>query len=441
MNSNDIAIKVDNLGKCYRIGLKENMHDNFGSAFFDFLKSPIKNYRKYRSLYKFDEVVTDQESYFNNKVSSIIWALRDVSFEVKRGDVLGVIGGNGAGKSTLLKILSKVTDPTAGRVEFKGRISSLLEVGTGFHPELTGRENVYLNGAILGMRKREIDRKFDEIVDFSGVERFIDTPVKRYSTGMKVRLAFSVAAHMEPEILMVDEVLAVGDAAFQKKCLGKMSDVVKEGRTILFVSHNMTAMQQLTKNSILLQEGRLIYKGTTEDVINRYLEASMNYTTTVYHVEKTPRRYKKLSQQVEFLSLEIENSSTKLLPADAEIPILITVRGNESVNKFRFSMTIFRLNGTPVGNLFGFENNAIKKGEMATFRMRLNDLRLAHGRYYCALAVGKGNHIQGRIEFDIINDVLHFEVMPEKGVKGVITEWGQDWGAIRFKEPTVARIA
>jgi lipopolysaccharide transport system ATP-binding protein len=206
-----------------------------------------------------------------NRDGKDLWALCDVSFTVEQGEVLGIIGRNGAGKSTLLKILSRVTAPTCGRVRVKGRIASLLEVGTGFHPELTGRENIYLNGAILGMNKAEVTRKFDEIVDFSGVEKFIDTPVKRYSSGMYVRLAFAVAAHLEPEILVVDEVLAVGDAEFQKKCLGKMGEVAKGGRTVLFVSHNMTAVQNLCTTSIILESGSLALTGLTHVVIENYL--------------------------------------------------------------------------------------------------------------------------------------------------------------------------
>lgn len=208
------------------------------------------------------------------RIGESILALDDVSFKVQQGEALGIIGRNGAGKSTLLKILSRVTAPTSGVVKVKGRIGSLLEVGTGFHPELTGRENVYLNGAILGMRKEEVSRKFDEIVDFAGVEKFIDTPVKRYSSGMYVRLAFAVAAHLDPDILIVDEVLAVGDAEFQKKCLGKMGDVAGEGRTVLFVSHNMGAIQNLCETSVLLSDGKIIYIGLSEVVIQQYLSTS-----------------------------------------------------------------------------------------------------------------------------------------------------------------------
>ena len=257
----DKAIIVEGLSKRYRIGLKEEMHETFAGALGDWIRRPVRNLRRLQRLSRFSEEDTED----------VIWALRDISFEVKAGEVLGLIGRNGAGKSTLLKILSRITYPTHGRVELNGRVSSLLEVGTGFHPELTGRENIYLNGTILGMTRREISRKFDEIVDFSGVETFIDTPVKRYSSGMRVRLAFSVAAHLEPEILLVDEVLAVGDAEFQKKCLGKMGEVASEGRTVLFVSHQMEAIQQLCSNVIVIRAGMVDFNGTTSAGLNHYL--------------------------------------------------------------------------------------------------------------------------------------------------------------------------
>lgn len=263
----ELAIKAENLSKLYRIGLKEKLHDNLGSAVIDFIRSPLKNYKTYRSLYNFSDVKGNG----NQDPENIIWALKNVSFEVKQGEVVGIIGRNGAGKSTLLKVLSKITTPTTGRAEVYGRISSLLEVGTGFHPELTGRENVYLNGTILGMRKKEVDLKFDQIVSFSGVEKFIDTPVKRYSSGMKIRLGFSVAAHLEPDILVVDEVLAVGDADFQKKCLNKMEDVGKDGRTVLFVSHNMPAVARLCGRCLLIDKGQLVEDGLSDDIVRNYL--------------------------------------------------------------------------------------------------------------------------------------------------------------------------
>jgi len=267
MSNKDIAIKVENLSKRYRIGLKEKMHDSLSGAIFNFIKSPLRNYRKYRSLYRFDDINSDP----NSNSSDIIWALKDLSFQIERGEMLGIIGRNGAGKSTLLKVLSRVTSPTSGRAEIHGKVSSLLEVGTGFHAELTGKENVYLNGTILGMAKNEIDRKFDDIVGFSGVEKFIDTPVKRYSSGMLIRLAFSVAAFLEPEILIIDEVLAVGDAEFQKKCVAKMKDIGNSGDTVLLVSHNMNAITRLCERTILISDGKVILDGPSRNVVSAYL--------------------------------------------------------------------------------------------------------------------------------------------------------------------------
>lgn len=262
----DIAIKVENISKLYQLG-------EVGTGTIS------KDLNRWWARVRGKEDPYTKVGQVNDRTkkveSDFVWALKEINFEVKQGEVLGIIGRNGAGKSTLLKILSKITSPTTGKIYTKGRIASLLEVGTGFHPEMTGRENIYLNGAILGMRKWEIDKKFDEIVDFAGVEAYIDTPVKRYSSGMYVRLAFAVAAFLEPEILIVDEVLAVGDAEFQKKCLGRMKDVsVNEGRTILFVSHNLAAVQNLSSTAILLGNGRKEKEGEIAEVINFYIESN-----------------------------------------------------------------------------------------------------------------------------------------------------------------------
>ena len=253
----DIAIRVENLSKMYHIG-ETIRHDTMRDVLVSGLRRPFSMFNGQSSA----NGTGEHEDEF--------WALKDVSFEVKRGEIVGVIGRNGAGKSTLLKILSRITEPTSGKAEIHGRVGSLLEVGTGFHPELTGRENIYLNGAILGMKRVEIDRKFDEIVAFSGVERFLDTPVKRYSSGMYVRLAFAVAAHLEPEILLIDEVLAVGDADFQRKCLGKMGEVASEGRTVIFVSHNMGMITSLCSRALLLDEGQVTTQGTASDTVLVY---------------------------------------------------------------------------------------------------------------------------------------------------------------------------
>lgn len=276
----DPIIQVENLSKIYRIGSREKVNRTFREAVVDMFSTPIRNFRRLHKLNKFNISQINQSNPLDNPDSDIIWALKDISFEVRPGEVIGIIGRNGAGKSTLLKILSRITEPTSGEIRLYGRISSLLEVGTGFHPELTGRENIYLNGSILGMRKSEIDGKFEEIVAFSEIEKFLDTPVKWYSSGMYVRLAFAVAAHLEPEILLVDEILAVGDAAFQRKCLGKMGDVAREGQTVLFVSHNMAAIETLCKRAIVLHESQKIEDGPVQKAIDTYTDLGKDSAST-----------------------------------------------------------------------------------------------------------------------------------------------------------------
>jgi len=262
----ETVIKVEELSKCYRVGVRDNLSDTFTGEIFNFIKSPYRNYLKLRKLSDFSDNGSNSED--------IIWALRDISFEVKKGEILGIIGKNGAGKSTLLKILSRISEPSEGRAVITGKVSSLLEVGTGFHPELTGRENIYLNGTILGMTKSEIDRKFDEIVAFSEIEKFLDTPVKRYSSGMGVRLAFAIAAHLDPDIMIIDEVLAVGDFRFQDKCLKKIDSIRDaENRTVIFVSHNLNAVLRLCHRVIVLNNGEIIFDGDIKQGIHYY----MNY--------------------------------------------------------------------------------------------------------------------------------------------------------------------
>lgn len=261
----DTVVDVDRIGKRYRLGSQRKSNTLVGQLAY-WATYPVRNFREIQDRRKFDPDKEDK---------TVLWALKDVSFQVERGEVLGVIGHNGAGKSTLLKILSRITPPTTGTAAIEGRVSSLLEVGTGFHQELTGRDNVFMNGTILGLKHREIKQRFDEIVDFSGIGRHIDTPVKFYSSGMKVRLAFSVAAHLEPEVLIIDEVLAVGDLAFQQKCIGKMDKVAESGRTILFVSHNMGAVEGLCGRCLLMESGQIAYRGSVEEAVSRYRQASL----------------------------------------------------------------------------------------------------------------------------------------------------------------------
>jgi len=412
-------IRVENLGKQYVIGSRQG-YETVRDAITQALRRPFQKVRSPK-----------RES---------IWALRDVSFDAAPGDLIGIIGRNGAGKSTLLKILSRITEPTMGRVELRGRVGSLLEVGTGFHPELTGRENVYLNGAVLGMKRSEVKQKFDEIVSFAEVERFIDTPIKRYSSGMYLRLAFAVAAHFESEILIVDEVLAVGDVAFQKKCLGRMSKVSKDGRTVLFVSHNMAAVQQLTTKAVVLHQGAVQFVGDTQSAIDNYTSMAALVGTGVYEVGRDGRKLPGLSNAVEFLRLELGDKSSAILASDQDLTILATLKGNETVHNFRLSITIFAADGTPVGSAFGQENLSIQQGHRSVCQLRLEGLRLAPGSYYCGLSVGTGDPSRGHKDFDVILDVLYFEVLAPEGIAGTRSHWTPSWGAIRFPEPATGEL-
>ena len=346
--------------------------------------------------------------------SDYVYAIQDVSFEVKQGGALGIIGRNGAGKSTLLKILSRVTTPTSGQIKVRGRIASLLEVGTGFHPELTGRENIFLNGAILGMRKAEIRAKFDEIVDFSGCERYIETPVKRYSSGMYVRLAFAVAAHLEPEILIVDEVLAVGDVEFQKKCLGKMKDVAGDGRTVIFVSHNMSAVATLCDTAIWMQHGKLIKSGSARDLVCEYMEGqSGGGQGEPLLLAQKPRSG---SGSAKFTNLNIASynsgdSNTKHIITGSSVQIEVEITAFADISNSNVAITIYD------GNSFRLidVNTAIKgdflsmaTGEKATVKFTLEALLLRPGKYMVELWLGRG----GIEDFDHVREAGAFEVHP-----------------------------
>jgi lipopolysaccharide transport system ATP-binding protein len=423
-------IRIQGLGKRYQIGaLTQNA--NFRERIMDSLTVTLNALRSLGRNGNGRATATEAH----------IWALRDVSFEVMPGEVLGIIGRNGAGKSTLLKILSRITEPTTGRVDLYGRVGSLLEVGTGFHPELTGRENIYLCAAILGMRRSEIVRKFDEIVAFAEVEKFIDTAVKHYSSGMYVRLAFAVAAHLEPEILLVDEVLAVGDVAFQKKCLGKMGEVARGGRTVIFVSHNMGATQQLTNRSMLLGRGAVEFVGETAMAIEKYLKSATNLATQTYDTEHQGRRLPGLSRVVEFVRLDLGGHLNGMIEADRDIVVTLTLKANDDVPRFRLSMTVFGPDARPIGNTFGPENLSIRRGKYSRFEFRLLNHHLAPGSYYCAMGVGTGNHMTDRTEFDVILDVLHFEVLAPEGDKGTRSYWPSGWGAVCFEPPVTREIS
>jgi ABC-type polysaccharide/polyol phosphate transport system ATPase subunit len=363
----DIAVKVEDLWKRYAIGHKKS------SSFRESIGQ-----------------------WFTKSEADYFWALKELNFEIKRGEAVGIIGKNGAGKSTLLKVLSKITYPTKGRIEINGRVSSLLEVGTGFHPELSGRQNVYLNGTILGMTRREITAKFDEIVAFSGVEKFIDTPVKHYSSGMKVRLAFSVAAHLEPEILIIDEVLAVGDAEFQKKCLGKMEDVTGEGRTVLFVSHNMGAVEDLCESSILLKNGSVQAKGLSRSIIDNHIFnsdkiKSNSYTSSCFRLKIEAIKIRNCDD-------EITNEFTEL----REVSISFSFKVQENIHQVKTGLAIILNNGLrlfteQIPDDIDLKNH--KKGDVFIQTFNFSILNLTPGRYQIVFGV--------RDEFDntiIYND-------------------------------------
>jgi len=413
------VIQVENLAKLYRIAHQQTRPG------FNTLRDVIADQFKH-AFRKPARLPTDAP------LLEDFWALKDVSFEINQGDVVGIIGRNGAGKSTLLKILSRITEPTHGRIRILGRVASLLEVGTGFHPELTGRENIYLNGAILGMSRVEIRKKFDEIVAFAEVEKFLDTPVKRYSSGMYVRLAFAVAAHLEPEILIVDEVLAVGDVQFQKKCLGKMQDVSKGGRTVLFVSHNMAAILQLTSVGIVLDKGMLQFRGAPEEAVAVYSGAATSESTVMFDVENASRKYPG-TKAARFVSFRFDRA-VAIFSFGEDFSFITRVRALEGIPRMRFSMTVFTAEGTPVGCCFGKEQPGLATGEQIEVEIVLPNPRLAPGRYYCGVSVGKGDNRNGNVDFDIVLETLGFEVRPEEGTDGTVAGWNRGWGSMVFPE-------
>jgi lipopolysaccharide transport system ATP-binding protein len=347
------------------------------------------------------------------------WALRDVSFEMKEGDRLGIIGRNGAGKSTLLKLLSRITEPSEGRITLRGRVASLLEVGTGFHPELTGRENITLNGVILGMTRQEIRRKFDEIVEFAGIETFLDTPVKRYSSGMYMRLAFAVAAHLECEILIVDEVLAVGDAAFQQKCLGKMQEVGEQGRTVLFVSHNMGAIAQFCSAAILLEQGSIVAQGDVQGVIGAYFRRGRESTHMRDRDFIGP-----LAGKIHFRSLLVNGSSdgADVSPAD-EITFTVLGYCDERVPRFRISLVLYR-DGIRLATLHDCqEPSALEKGRFE-FRIVVPQFHLRPGSYSIALGGHDGGVLAGGHDWIFSHPLTSFTVREEWGVRNDIGALG-----------------
>ena len=406
------AIKVENLSKVYRLG-----EIGTGSIGQD-----VDRWFKTKILGKEDPflMIGETNDRANKGKSDIVYSLQDINFEIQQGDAVGIIGRNGAGKSTLLKILSRVTTPTTGRINIKGRVASLLEVGTGFHPELTGRENIYLNGAILGMRKREIDRKLDEIIDFSGVERYIDTPVKRYSSGMYVRLAFAVAAHLESEILIVDEVLAVGDAEFQKKCLGKMGEVSKgEGRTVLFVSHNMAAVQSLCGKGILMENGQSSVFQNINSLIDGYNNTFITKTNEIsWEIEDAPQDDFFIVKSVRIFQ---ENEMHGIFYIENETKFSICFRIKKAHPCFKVSIGIYHQSQIVfVADSDDYNKN---EGEMEiVFVIPKNFLN--NKRYSISFGITKNFNQWDIQQFDIMN----FECLEKNSRTGYV---GEIIGAIR----------
>ena len=409
----DVVIRVENLSKKYIIGHQKQER-------YTALRDVISNGAK--SVW---QGLTGRSKPNLEEASEDFWALKDVSFEIKQGDRVGIIGHNGAGKSTLLKILSRITEPTSGKISIKGRVASLLEVGTGFHPELTGRENVYLNGAILGMDRVEIKKKFDEIVAFAEVEKFLDTPVKRYSSGMYVRLAFAVAAHLEPEILIVDEVLAVGDSAFQKKCLGKMEDVAeKEGRTVLFVSHNMAAIQQLCEFGILLGQGSLLASGSTAQVISKYVAPSTTLNLYDY----------KSKFGIQLASIGIKDAefreSTQVLNFNHDYILSISLKSEDLITKSGLVIKFYNQLGFLVSSICTPEEGIglfDLKG-VSQYDFRLSKLQLMPGQYSISIFVHRANDLQVYFEAE---NVFDFEVQGFH-LQNAMWSYRQDHGIFRL---------
>ena len=421
------AIQAENLSKRYRIGVSEEKPETLIAAATTWMRSPISTFKRLRRLSNFSEN--------GNGSADIIWALKGVSFEVRGGDVVGVIGRNGAGKTTLLKILSRITSPTSGRALVSGRVSSLLEVGTGFHPELTGRENLYLNGTVLGMSKREVDRKFDEIVDFSGVEKFLDTPIKRYSSGMLVRLAFSVAAHLEPDILLVDEVLAVGDADFQKKCLAKMNSVAKEGRTVMFISHDMGAIGSLTHKCIYLQNGKIRSFSQTSNVVEEYLSESVDQHDPEAGTIDYYRRDALLPDspaKITRVWVDGDHPGSTAVELGQSFTVFVRLKVFRKLAGAQLTVKLKNVQGQLLTILYSPDQGfflSLEPGEF-TASVIIDNNPLAPGRYFAN--IGLNQSFQTR-PYDVISDYPVMKIVNS----GQVTNWpDRPWGMIHSKSST-----
>ncbi len=417
----DTVIRVENLSKKYILGHQEESYKTFRGAMTDAAKSLVN-------------VFNPRAKKEANHSREEFWALNDVSFEIKQGDRVGIIGRNGAGKSTLLKVLSRITEPTSGSIRIKGRVASLLEVGTGFHPELTGRENIFLNGAILGMSKVEITRKFDEIVAFSEVEKFLDTPVKRYSSGMYVRLAFAVAAHLEPEILIVDEVLAVGDVQFQKKCLGKMGQVASEGRTVFFVSHNMGAVNSLCDKVVYLASGQVRAIGDTDSIVKLYFSEILQNKTEDLRNFRLPGH----GNKVRFSDIKLL-SKDGILEFGQPIKYKLSILSDIEMEGLSIGSSVFNTNGNCIGTLIT-EEFKVKANHETSLELTIANSNLAPGSYYAGFSIGFGQKEGTREDLDIVVGKPVFEIAPLSSSDILIADWHTNWGSIAFRDTNLTLV-
>lgn len=419
--NNELMLKVDNVYKKYKLGVigGRTLAADLQSFWARICKKEDPNTK------------IGSKTYGKNET---FYALKDVSFELKKGETLGIIGGNGAGKSTLLKLLSSVTSPTQGTIYLNGRVASLLEVGTGFHRELTGRENIYLNGAILGMTKAEIDEKIEDIIEFSEVRQFIDTPVKRYSSGMYVKLAFSVAAHLDSEIIIMDEVLAVGDVRFQEKCIKKMKSLANEGRTILYVSHNMNTVRQLCDRCIVLDKGEKIYEGETEGAINVYTGTNSAELNTQIDFSSLPRT-SDITRDIKMLSFKIKNKDNNIFESNEPLEFTVEWQSKKDLQNIKFEMRLKNSNDMPVGFAFSENIEKVQKERIYTSSFKFDISNLLKEKYSVGFGVSQNDSMGNNIYLDFISRAFCFEII--KDSCNVKNKKSLYWGSVKFNDISV----
>jgi lipopolysaccharide transport system ATP-binding protein len=417
----DIVIRAEGLSKLYRIGVARQRNLTVRDGLANAVRRGLNFFRPKAGAGGNGHARKHEQ----------FWALKDLSFEIKQGEAIGIIGPNGAGKSTLLKIISRIVEPTTGYMDVVGRVGSLLEVGTGFHPELTGRENILLNGSLLGMSQREIKAKFDEIVAFSEIDKFIDTPVKHYSSGMYVRLAFAVAAHLDPEIMIIDEVLAVGDAKFQKKCLRKMDEVVRGGRTVLLVSHHMGPINALCNKVIHLAKGQVQGIGPTREIVSDYLANLFENKSESLAQLRLPGEHGKL---IRFRDIQLANADEAKLIFAQPVEFLLTVSSDIDLDELSIGASVFSTDGICIGSMITKEKFKVSAGQEIDLRLSVSDLMLAPGSYYAGFSIGYGGDGWGRRDFDAIVGKPAFQVLPiSDDESDPVAHWNSSWGKVVFR--------